>query len=72
VRQNTAPGSAFDGSSGVDTEDITGIPEISFLTFQLFPDQNTYGPADPHLPALNNTIQTGINWIQSHVQIGKT
>jgi len=71
-RQDTGVGSAFDGSSGVDCEDISGIPEIGFLTFQLFPDQNSYGAADPNLSPLNNTIQTGISWIKSHAQAGRT
>jgi mannan endo-1,4-beta-mannosidase len=71
-RQDTGVGPAFDGSSGVDSEDIAGIPEVGFLTFQYFPDQNNYGPADPNLSAVNNTIQTGIDWITSHIQVGQT
>jgi mannan endo-1,4-beta-mannosidase len=71
-RQDTGVGPAFDGSSGVDCEDIGGIPQIGFLTFQLFPDQNVYGPVDPNLSPLTNTIQTGINWIKSHAQAGRT
>jgi mannan endo-1,4-beta-mannosidase len=62
-------GSAFDGSQGVDSEDILGIPDIGFGSFQLFPDQNSYGPDDPSLPAFNNTLQTGLNWIQVHGQV---
>lgn len=71
-RQDTGVGPAFDGSSGVDSEDIGNIPDVGFVSFQLFPDQNTYGPVDPNLPALNNTIQVGINWIQSQAQVGTT
>jgi len=64
-------GSAFDGSSGVDSEDILGIPQIGFSSFQLFPDQNTYGPDDPNLPAFNNTVQQGLDWIRRHASIGQ-
>ncbi|KAJ3845044.1 glycoside hydrolase family 5 protein [Lentinula raphanica] len=64
-------GSAFDGSQGVDSEDILGIQNIAFSTFQLFPDQNSYGPDDPSLSPFNNTLQTGINWITTHGQIGQ-
>ncbi|KAJ4487962.1 glycoside hydrolase family 5 protein [Lentinula aciculospora] len=64
-------GSAFDGSQGVDSEDILGIPQIGFGSFQLFPDQNSYGPDDPSLSAFNNTLQTGINWITTHGQIAQ-
>ncbi|KAJ3987329.1 glycoside hydrolase family 5 protein [Lentinula detonsa] len=64
-------GSAFDGSQGVDSEDILGIPEIGFGSFQLFPDQNSYGPDDPSLSAFNNTLQTGINWITTQGQIAQ-
>ncbi|KII88513.1 glycoside hydrolase family 5 protein [Plicaturopsis crispa FD-325 SS-3] len=67
-RQDNSLGSAFDGSSGVDSEDILNIPDIGFGTFQLFPDQETYGPPDPNLPAFNNTVQTGIDWITKQAQ----
>lgn len=64
-------GSAFDGSQGIDSEDILNIPQISFSTFQLFPDQNTYGVDDPNLPAFNNTVNQGLAWIKAHADIGK-
>ena len=64
-------GPSFDGSSGVDTEDIINIPEIGYGTFQLFPDQNNYGPPDPNLPAFNNTVQVGLSWIQNHVDLAQ-
>lgn len=44
-------GSAFDGSQGVDSEDILGIPQIGFGSFQLFPDQNTCMSIAHSLPA---------------------
>ncbi|KAJ3856031.1 glycoside hydrolase family 5 protein [Lentinula lateritia] len=64
-------GSAFDGSQGVDSEDILGIPQIGFGSFQLFPDQNSYGSDDPSLSAFNNTLQIGINWITTHGRIAQ-
>ncbi|KAJ7219265.1 glycoside hydrolase family 5 protein, partial [Mycena pura] len=64
-------GSAFDGSSGVDSEDILSIPEIGFSSFQLFPDQNQYAPDDPNLSAFNNTLQAGLDWIKRHGEIGQ-
>ncbi|KIK57840.1 glycoside hydrolase family 5 protein [Collybiopsis luxurians FD-317 M1] len=62
-------GSAFDGSQGVDSEDILNIPQIGFGSFQLFPDQNSYGVDDPSLPAFNNTLQSGLDWITTHGQV---
>jgi mannan endo-1,4-beta-mannosidase len=67
--QGTGP--AFDGSSGVDAEDIINIPQIGFGSFQLFPDQNNYGPDDPNLSAFNNTVQTGLTWIQTHEELAQ-
>lgn len=64
-------GSAFDGSQGVDSEDIINIPEIGFGTFQLFPDQNSYGVDDPNLPAFNNTLNQGLDWIRRQAAIGQ-
>ncbi|KAJ7774617.1 glycoside hydrolase family 5 protein [Mycena maculata] len=61
-------GSAFDGSTGVDSEDILSIKQIGFGSFQLFPDQNTYAPDDPNLSAFNNTLQAGLSWIIRHAQ----
>ncbi|KAF8163296.1 glycoside hydrolase family 5 protein [Crassisporium funariophilum] len=67
--QGVGPG--FDGSQGIDSEDILNIPQIGFGTFQLFPDQNQYGIDDPSLPAFNNTVLQGIEWIQAHAAMGK-
>jgi mannan endo-1,4-beta-mannosidase len=69
-RQDAPTGSAFDGSFGIDTEDITNIPDVGFGSFQLFPDQNQYFPSDPSLPPFNNTVQEGIDWIARQAQTG--
>jgi mannan endo-1,4-beta-mannosidase len=66
-RQDNSLGSAFDGSQGVDSEDILGIPQIGFSSFQLFPDQNNYAPDDPNLLPFNNTVQAGLEWIKKQV-----
>ena len=71
-RQSVAPvASLNDGSQGVDSEDIINIPQIGFGTFQLFPDQNTYGPEDPNLPAFNNTVENGIDWIKQQAAVSQ-
>jgi mannan endo-1,4-beta-mannosidase len=70
-QQDIGPGSSFDGSQGVDGEDIINIPQISFGSFQLFPDQNIYGPVDPTLPAFNQTVQTGLDWIHRQAQTAR-
>jgi len=64
-------GPAFDGTHGVDSEDINNIPQIGFGTFQLFPDQNSYGDDDPTLPAFNNTVKQGLDWIRRQADAGK-
>jgi len=61
-------GPAFDGSQGVDSQDILGIPQISLSTFQLFPDQNIYTPSDPNLSSFNNSVQAGTEWIKNQIQ----
>lgn len=67
-QSGTDVGSAFDGSQGVDSQDILGIPEIGFSTFQFFPDQDTYGNDDPSVPAYNSTVQSGVDWIKKQAQ----
>lgn len=65
-------GPGLDGSHGVDSEDILNIPEIGFGSFQLFPDQNTYAtPDDASLPAFNNTILVGLDWIKRHADTAR-
>lgn len=69
-RQENAGVTALnDGSQGVDSEDIINIPQIGFGTFQLFPDQNTYGPGDPTLSPFNNTVEIGIDWIKRQAAV---
>ncbi|KXN89264.1 Mannan endo-1,4-beta-mannosidase F [Leucoagaricus sp. SymC.cos] len=70
-QQETGPGSAFDGSQGVDSEDIINIPQIGLSSFQLLPDQQKYGVDDPNLPAFNNTVNQGLDWIRQHAEVGR-
>jgi hypothetical protein len=69
--QDSSLGSAYDGSYGVDTEDILGIPQIAFSTFQMFPDQFQYAPTDSNLSSYNNTIQMGLEWIKKQARTAK-
>jgi len=62
----TSPGGpTFDGSFGVDTEDIISVPSIDFGSFQLFPDQMQYFPGNTSHFALASTSQ-GSQWITAH------
>ncbi|KAG6818121.1 hypothetical protein H0H87_000026 [Tephrocybe sp. NHM501043] len=72
-QSDLSAGTAFDGSHGVDSEDIINIPEIGFGSFQLFPDQFDYSqtPPDSNLPAFNQTVQTGLDWIKLHADAAK-
>lgn len=68
-RQETQDvGSIYDGSYGVDSQDITNIPDIGFGSFTLFPDQQSYGPVDPNLDPYTNTLNTGTDWILKQAQ----
>jgi len=58
-------GPAFDGSFGVDTEDIISIPTIDFGSFQYFPDEICYFKDTP----ANRTtaeIASGSHWVIRH------
>ena len=59
--QNVGP--AYDGSYGIDSEDIMNIPDMDFGAFQFFPDQNKYGPDDPLLTPFENVVHQGNEWI---------
>ena len=68
-RQETqSVGSNYDGSYGVDSQDIMNIPNIGFGSFMLFPDQQSYGPTDPYLDTYTNTLDSGIDWILKQTQ----
>ncbi|KAG1723775.1 glycoside hydrolase family 5 protein [Suillus paluster] len=64
-----------DGSSGVDSQDILNIPNIGFGSFQVFPDQESYGPNDPNVDPVQNKINLSLAWInqsaQSAAAVGK-
>jgi hypothetical protein len=68
-RQETTVGAAFDGSEGVDSEDILNIPEIGFGSLQPFPDQNVYDPDHPN-PSFEETVKIGIDWIRRQGETG--
>ncbi len=64
-QQSTSVGPAFDGSTGVDSEDVLSIPQIGFGSFQLFPDQYSYALSEPSGPlSANESLQVGLNFIQ--------
>jgi len=68
------PGHSFDGSYGVDTEDILASPCIDFGSFQLFPDQVDYFPETNPSFAVK-AIGDGGKWTEVHsntaIQFGK-
>ena len=61
-------GPNYDGAYGVDSQDISNIPDIGFGAFTLFPDQQSYGPTDPNLDPYTNTLNSGIDWILKQSQ----
>ncbi|KIM83525.1 glycoside hydrolase family 5 protein [Piloderma croceum F 1598] len=64
-------GSTFDGSFGVDTEDILSVPCIDFGSFQLFPDQNQYFPGSSGDFA-STAISQGNRWVAQHSATSST
>ena len=66
-------GPIFDGSFGIDAEDLANAPGIDYTTLQYFPDQTTFGPNgeidlnDPH-----DIAQNGVDWVKLHAKTGKT
>ena len=61
-------GPAYDGSFGVDSEDILNSPNMDFGSVQYFPDQNNYGPTDPSLSSFDNIVAQGNAWFQQHAE----
>jgi mannan endo-1,4-beta-mannosidase len=67
-----AVGPAYDGSYGIDSQDIANIPNMDFGSFQYFPDQNKYGPDDPNLTPFENVVNTGNEWIRQQGEVSST
>jgi len=68
---STPGGPTFDGSFGVDTEDILSVPCIDFGSFQLFPDQMQYftgGSSD----FASTAIAQGSKWVTQHSATAST
>ncbi|KDQ53311.1 glycoside hydrolase family 5 protein [Jaapia argillacea MUCL 33604] len=62
-------GPAFDGSYGVDTQDIISVPTIDFGSFQFFPDQvQTYASKTPNFAI--DSLGHGITWVSDHSDTG--
>lgn len=67
-QQTSTTGTLYDGSYGVDSQDISNIPDIGFSSFQLFPDQQSYGPDDPNIAPWQSVEQNGAQWITTQAQ----
>jgi mannan endo-1,4-beta-mannosidase len=70
-------GPTFDGSFGVDTEDIISVPSIDFGSFQLFPDQVHYFPGHDDFPRgvpnfASTAIIQGNSWVTRHTATANT
>jgi len=70
-RQSTTFGSEFDGSAGVDTEDLANTPGVDFSSLQFFPDQNSFG-ASGGATGASNVVQNGVDWINLHAETANT
>ncbi|KAG1890996.1 glycoside hydrolase family 5 protein [Suillus subluteus] len=67
-QQTSTTGSLYDGAYGVDSQDISNIPDIGFSSFQLFPDQQSYGPDDSNVAPWQSVEQNGAQWITNQAQ----
>lgn len=67
-QESSSAGALYDGSYGVDSQDISNIPDIGFSSFQLFPDQQSYGPDDPNVAPWQSVEQNGNQWITTQAQ----
>ncbi|KAG8913916.1 hypothetical protein FRC00_001299 [Tulasnella sp. 408] len=70
-RQSSDLGSTFDGSFGVDSEDIVSAPSVDFGSFQFFPDQQVYAlDSENGSSPFDNVVQQGLDWIQLQGETG--
>lgn len=63
-RQSTSQATGLNGAQGVDSQDISAIPQVDIHSFQLFPDQDQYMAVDsPGTDQVTQAIDSGTAWI---------
>jgi len=78
-QSDSGDGGGYDGSQGVDSEDISSAPDIDYSGYQYYPDQNSYsdGGYDDRRrwEHVQSAIAHGNTWIDQHAktaaEIGK-
>jgi len=72
-RQSTSQATGFDGAQGVDSQDISAIPQVDIHSFQLFPDQDQYMSVDsPGTNQVTQAIDSGTSWITMQAEAANT
>ena len=73
-RRSNTLGPLFDGSFGIDTEDLANTPGIDFSTLQYFPHQNTNSPDGDIIDLTDpcNIAQSGVDWVELHGKTGNS
>jgi len=73
-QDDSGNGGGYDGSQGVDSEDIASSGDVDYSSYQYFPDQNSYGGGGydnrrrwEHVQA---AIAHGNVWIDQHAKTG--
>ncbi|RXW15161.1 hypothetical protein EST38_g10695 [Candolleomyces aberdarensis] len=61
-------GPSFDGSYGIDTEDLVSIPSIDFGSLQIAPEQIQLFPVLKKVKPATQAIGDGGKWIEVHSQ----
>ncbi|KAJ2912773.1 hypothetical protein MD484_g7642, partial [Candolleomyces efflorescens] len=67
-KQPALEGPSFDGSYGIDTDDLVSIPSIDFGSLQILPDQVQLFPVLKHVKPATQAIGDGGKWIEIHSQ----
>jgi mannan endo-1,4-beta-mannosidase len=67
-QQSTSVGPAFDGSTGVDSQDVLSIPQIGFGSFLLYPNQGIDGQAKSGPLSANESLEVGLSWVQQQAE----
>ncbi|KAJ2912781.1 hypothetical protein MD484_g7633, partial [Candolleomyces efflorescens] len=67
-KQPALEGPSFDGSYGIDTDDLVSIPSIDFGSLQIAPDQIQLFPELKKVKFATQAIGDGGKWIEIHSQ----
>jgi mannan endo-1,4-beta-mannosidase len=70
-RQDNGLGPAFDGSTGVDSQDIANSPNIAYTSFAILPDFTPLTTNGATPATFDELVQSGVDYVQTQASAAR-